>query len=241
MKRFLLSGAILFAFVTNLGAQNVDEILTKYYDALGGLDKLKAVNTIIQEGVFAAPMGNAELQVTIKKKRPNKWISEMSFQGQKIVQAYDGDVAWMQNPMMGMVKPTALSGDQAKQVIQQAQFDGELVNYKDKGVVLEFVGMAEFEGMNSYKLQATRPDSQQVLFYIDKDTNLLMGTEVPVKTPEQQMTITVKLGDYEEIDGLYYPHSLEVLGAQKMSFVFDDIELNSDIPDDVFTMPTEEN
>lgn len=72
-----------FALVVNLGAQTVDEILVKYYDALGGLDKLKSVNTIIQEGVFATPMGNAELQVSIKKKRPNKWISEMSFQGQK--------------------------------------------------------------------------------------------------------------------------------------------------------------
>ncbi|KAA3615983.1 MAG: hypothetical protein DWQ05_09465 [Calditrichaeota bacterium] len=239
MKKYVLSLTLFFTLCQVSQAQSLDGVLAKYYNALGGLAKLKSVQSIIQEGVFSTPMADVELQVTIKKKRPNKWISIMEIQGQKIIQAYDGEVAWMQNPMSGMVKPTALEGEQAEQIIRQANFDGDLVGYKENGVKLAFEGVADFEQMKCYKLRATRLDSQEVVFYIDQSSSFLIGTEVPVKTPEQNTTAIIKLGDYEEVDGLYYPHSLEVLGAQKMDFVFDDILINVDIPDAVFAMPVE--
>ena len=237
MKKRVTNIFLFFAMVLTRNAQWMDGILKKYYDALGGLDNLKSVNTIIQEGVFSPARAEAEFQVTIIKKRPNKWISTMEIQGQKIIQAYDGKSAWMQNPMMGMIKPTVLQGDQAKQVIRQAHFDGDLVNYKQNGTDIKIEGVAPFEGVDCYKLRATRSDSQQVIFYIDNKNNLLIGTEVPVNTPQEKTTVTIRLGDYEEIDGLLYPHSLEILGAQKMDFVFDDIQINTDIPDATFAMP----
>ncbi len=232
---------MLFFFLTlvfTANAQSVDDILKKYYDALGGLEKLQSVKTIMQEGVFSTALAEVELQITIKKKRPNKWISTMEIQGQKIIQAYDGTVAWMQNPMLGMVRPTALTGEQAEQVIRQANFDGDLVSYKNNGTKIQLEGSESFEGVDCYKLRAIRIDSQQVIFYIDKQSQLLIGTEVPVNTPQAKSTVIIRLGDYEEIDGLLYPHSLEILGAQKMDFVFDDIQINIDIPDATFAMPS---
>lgn len=237
MKKLFTILFLICTIASSLAGQTVDEILNKYYDALGGLDKLKSVNTIVQEGVFSTALAEAELQVTIMKKRPDKWISTMKIQGQKIIQAYDGKVAWMQNPMMGMIKPTALQGDQAEQIIRQAHFDGDLVNYKKSGTQISLEGVSPFEGTDCYKLRATRSDSQQVIFYIDTKNHLLIGTEVPVNTPQEKTTVMIRLGDYEAIDGLMYPHSLEILGAQQMNFVFDDIQINTDIPDAVFVMP----
>ena len=239
MKKLSLASVLLFVLCVSLNAQSLEDILGKYYDAIGGPDKMKAVKTLVQEGTMSMPMMGAEMQMTIMKKRPNFYKSVMDMQGQKMIQAYDGKKAWMVSPMMGMMEPTVLEGEQAEGMLRQAEFDGDLIDYKKSGTKLELVGEVEFEGSPAYKIVATRKNDQVVTFYIDKDTSLLIGTELTVNQQGQVMDITLKFSDYEEVDGLMFSHTMEFIGMQEMSFDFTNIEINKDIPDTEFQMPVE--
>src|SRR5580692_5527120 len=77
-----------------------DQIVQKHVEAIGGADKVNAIQTLVVTGK-ASILGQTEAPLTIQVKRPNLLRLEMTFQGKKIVQAFDGVTAWTINPMTG--------------------------------------------------------------------------------------------------------------------------------------------
>ncbi len=98
MRRFLLV-AILAASALLLRANpeeaplTADQIVQKHTEALGGAEKLNAIRTLVATGK-ASILGQTEAQLMIQVKRPNLMRLEITFRGQKIVQAFDGVTAW---------------------------------------------------------------------------------------------------------------------------------------------------
>ena len=113
-----------------------------------------------------------DMPLIVLTKRPNKMKQEMTMQGQKIVQAFDGETVWAVNPMMGSTAPRVLEGPAADALKTQSLFDGPLVGYKERGDTLEVVGPADVEGAKTWKLKLTRKDGQSMHIFIDAETGL---------------------------------------------------------------------
>ena len=113
-----------------------------------------------------------DMPLTVVTKRPNKMKQEMTMQGQKIVQAFDGENVWGVNPMMGSTAPRVIEGPTADALKTQSIFDGPLVGYKDRGDTLEVVGPADVEGVKTWKLKLTRKDGQSMHIFLDAETGL---------------------------------------------------------------------
>ena len=113
-----------------------DELIAKNLEARGGLEKLKAVNTMMMTGTIDMEMGGQEMSmaVTIYKKRPDKMRSEVTIpsMGVEVINGFDGEVAWMDNPMAGGVQK--MPEAQARLAHNQANMDGVFVDYKETGV-----------------------------------------------------------------------------------------------------------
>jgi hypothetical protein len=232
----LVAGA---ALALPASAQNLDEVLNKYYQARGGLDKIKAVQSMRLTGKITMGPG-LEAPVTLELKRPTNVRLEFIVQGNPGVQAYDGKVGWGINPMGGKKDAEPMSPDDVKDMEEQADFDGPLVDWKAKGHQVELLGKEKIEGSDAWKIKLTLKTGDTRYIYLDADSYLEIQTDAKRTVRGSEMEIESTSGDYKEVGGLLMPHSI-VNGTkgspQKQTITIDKIELNPPIDDNRFKMP----
>jgi outer membrane lipoprotein-sorting protein len=223
-------------------AQTVDEIIAKHLEARGGKDKIKAVQSLRFEGKIVLPQG-IEAPFTTETVRPNKMRRDFTIQGMTGSMAYDGQGGWAVMPFMGKKDPEALSGDDLKALEDEADFDGPLVDAKEKGNQVELAGKEDVDGAPAYKLKVTKKNGDVDYHYIDAETYLEVKVEGKRTMRGQEVEGVSTLGNYKEVNGLLYPFSVE--SKQKgapagMTITVDKIEVNPDVPASRFEMPKPE-
>jgi hypothetical protein len=156
------------------------------------------------------------------------------------IDAYDGKTGWKIEPWNGKKDPESLGEEEMKSILEDSDFDGPLVNYKQKGNKVEFIGMDQFEGTDTFKLKVTIANGDVYFYYLDTDyyVPIKVDTKRIIRGAEREYETA--LGDYKEVAGWYLPHSIETntKGSQdKSKVVYDKIEANVPIDDGRFRMP----
>jgi outer membrane lipoprotein-sorting protein len=239
-KQVVFIIVILFFCGAPLFAETLEEVLAKNYQSRGGLEKLKAIKTMKVEGKMVMTMQNMEIPVTMWIKKPNKMRMESTLMEKTIVVAHDGKKAWMINPMMGSEDPQELPEDRSKEITQQADSLFPLVDYKEKGHQLEYLGKEDMEGTEVYKLKMTRTDDRVLYFYLDTETGIELKTSFYTKSRDKEILVETLMGDYKEVDGIMIPFSMEVKypGMQQtQKLVFTSYKQNIMLEDSFFQMP----
>jgi len=239
MRKLILLFVALAVFAAPAAAQSVDEIIAHYLKSVGGMEKIQAVNTLRRTGKFNGG-GGFEAMVVQENKRGNMVREEFSLQGMTAINAYDSKTGWKIEPWGGKKDPEALGEEETKSILEDADFDGPLVNYKQKGNKVEFVGMDQFEGTDTFKLKVTKPNGDVYFYYLDTDyyVPIKIDTKRTVRGAEREYETA--LGDYKEVNGWYLPFSFETntKGSQdKSKITYDKIEANVAIDDTRFRMP----
>src|SRR6202163_3941795 len=155
-------------------AQTSDEIVAKVLAARGGLEKAKSVQT---ERITGTIYFNAELYgpFLAEFKRPLKMHNEVTIQNKTVVRTFNGkDAGWVTNPFVGNDAPEPMSADEVKDVVNEADFDGPLVDAKAKGNTIELAGAEKVEGRDAYILKVTHKDGQVSSYSFDTKTFLLV-------------------------------------------------------------------
>jgi len=185
-------------------------------------------------------MQGMELPMTVYAKRPNSTRQEVAFQDQKIVQAFDGTMAWGINPMMGP-GPQAAPPAIAEMVSARADFDGALINYKAKGTVIELVGKEKLDGRDVYHLKVTGKGNNVQQYYLDAETGLEAKTtaEVDMMGTGQKQMLEVVMSNYQKVEGISLPHTVAqtIDGKPMLQMTLDKIELNPTLDETLFKMP----
>ncbi|HLF56300.1 MAG TPA: outer membrane lipoprotein-sorting protein [Thermoanaerobaculia bacterium] len=237
--RFLRALAVLALVAAPAAAETLDEVLAQHFAALGGKDKLAAVQSakLVAKQVF----GPQEVPVTIQWKRPDKVRLEFTVQGMTGIQAYDGTTAWMVMPFLGKNDPEEMTGDDLKDIIEQADMiDGPLFDWQAKGHTVELLGEDTIEGTPAWKLRLTRKNGDVSTVWFDKDAYVQIKSEGKRKRGDQEIELETSFGDYKEVGGLYFPHSIESKpkGApQGATITVESIELDAELDDALFAMP----
>src|SRR5271163_5020981 len=133
-------------------AQTADELIAKNIEARGGMEKLKAINTLRMTGRFKSARGRSAA-VGQENARPNLVRETLSQQGMTQVQAYDGATGWQIQPFGGRKDPQLMGGDTARNLVLEADLDGPLVDYKEKGSTVEYLGHDLVDGDDTYRLK----------------------------------------------------------------------------------------
>ena len=151
---------LLLLFTPALLGQTVDEILKKHVEALGGREKIQAIETLKMTGAMArGRMGDAPFSRWIKMPDKVRWEVEM--RGMTMTQAFDGKQAWGIMPFRGDNEPRVMEGGRGGNIRNQARVFGPLVNPEKGGWKIEFVGKETFEGTDVLKLKLTREPRQR--------------------------------------------------------------------------------
>ena len=240
MHRIIALVALFVIVTTSAFAIDAKDIIAKNIEAKGGLAKIKAINTLVREGVMAAGQG-MELKFTQTFKRKNKMRMDIAFQGMNIVSACDGVMAWSLNPMAGN-KPEKQSAEEVKEALEQADFDGDLVDFVEKGKKIEYVSTEDIDGTTAYKLKITAKDGKESFLYIDATTNLEMRLDTKFSMMGQEGDVEMIFSNFEDVNGVPMANLVEMRseGQTVMSMTYTSNKANVDVPDSSFAFPAEE-
>lgn len=239
MRNGIIAFVIGIALAAPAASQTVDEVIAKNIEALGGLEKIRAVKTVRMTGKMTVGPG-IEAPIVMELKRPNAMRLDITVQGMVGSQAFDGTKGWNLMPFAGSKVPQEMAADEVKLAQEQAEMDGPLVDYKAKGNTVELQGKEKVEGSDAYKLKVTLKNGVVRTMYIDAEHFLQIKEEAKRTIRGTEIDSETIVGDYKEVGGMMFPHSIDSGqkgNPQRQKLVIEKIELNVPIDDARFKMP----
>ena len=203
-----LLGGLLLGCATRAAGQTTDEIVAKVLAARGGLEKIKAVQT---ERITGTLYFNPELYgpFLAEFKRPGKMHNEMTIQNKTVARSFNGkDMGWVINPFVGKDAAEPMTAEDVKEVVNEADFDGPLVDAKAKGNTIELTGTEKVEGRDAYVLKVTHKDGQVSSYSFDTKTFLLAKWSGAETVNGEVVTHETHFHDYRDIGGLKFAFEL---------------------------------
>jgi hypothetical protein len=222
-----------------VSAQTLEEVLARYVAARGGLDKIRAVKTIRMSGTMTAGPG-VEAPFTQEVKRPDLRRLEFTLRGMTGVQAFDGETAWVMLPVPQAPPPRVLSPEETRAAEEDSDFDGPLVDYRQKGNQVELVGKEHLPGGEAWKLKLTLKSGSERYLYLDAQSFLEVRGEARRTVRGRDLEGEVIFSDFRAVDGLVFPYAIETGprgSSRKQKLVIEKIELNVPIDESRFRRP----
>lgn len=246
-RKFLLSlVAVAFAFAAN--AQTADEILAKYFENTGGLDKWKALQGIKISA--KVNQGGLEIPLEIVQLKDGRQMTTITFQGKEIKQGvYDGSTLWATNFInMKAEKSDAEATENFKQDI--GEFPDPFLNYKERGLKVELLGKETIDGSETFKIKLTKKPikvdgkvtDNVVYFFFDTENFVPLMSETEITSGQAKGMISqTKMSDYQEVNGLMMAFSMTqgIKGQGGQPLTVSAIELNPKVDAAGFAFPAE--
>ncbi|WP_296621436.1 pitrilysin family protein [Marivirga sp.] len=205
----------------------VDKVFEKYFEALGGKDKIEAINSM-------------------------KTVYSMSMQGQTLnfTEIKDNDNYKQEVGMGPMVMSKVLvKGDEVK-VLQQGQevpLPDEAKNniksntkifpelhYAEMGVSTELKGIETVNDKDAYVVEVTLPSGQVTKSYFDTESGLKVKTSATQKGPQGEMTVYEEYSEFEAVDGIMVPKKNVKFQGRPLNTELQSAEFNIEITEETF-------
>ncbi len=231
---------LLLCFISfSAFGQTAEELVAKNLQAKGGLEKIKAIRSVRMTGRIE--VDGLRAVVGQESKRPDLLRETFTVQGMTQIQAYDGATGWQISPFEGRKDPQLLGEEDLRGMVEDADFDGPLVDAQAKGNKIEYLGHDQVDGDDAYKLKVTLKNGDIYYYYLDPDTYIEVQIERLIFIRGSMRENTTLLGSYKPVNGVMYPFSIESGpknnpdGRAKVTFTR--IEANIPVSDSDFKMP----
>ena len=194
------------------GLAPADQILDKYLEALGGVQKLASVTSFIATGTA---VGYGELggtaQFTVFAKAPNQRTTLITYKDHperpSSTWVFDGRAGWINTPR-GLLGEYELNGgelDGARleaQLAFPAQIKQALTEWR--GAARQSIGDRDF-----LVVQGSGPRGFLASLYFDPTTNLLTRLVRYTPTPIGRIPTQIDYADYRDVAGVKFPFELK--------------------------------
>ncbi len=207
MRHAAIVLAVVSCLAVFMQAQTADELVEKNIQAKGGIEKIKAIKSVRISGKLTLGGGFTAASIQ-ENQRPNLVRETFSLQGMTAVTAYDGATGWQIQPFGGHKDPELMGEDDLKDLLLDADFDGPLVDYKEKGNTVEYLGHDVVDGDDALRLKVTLKDGDIVYYFLDPDTNLEIRKEVQEFIRGSVRESVIEFGSYKPVNGVMYPYSV---------------------------------
>jgi len=222
-----------------LQAQTAEELVQKNILAKGGIEKIKSIKTYrmsgrMQQGSFSAEVGRDGMA-------PDLIRETFTIQGMTEIDAYDGAVGWQISPFQGRKDPELLGEEELRPLVENGDFYGPLVDYREKGNKIEYLGHDTVDGDDALKLKVTLKNGDIFYYYLDPETFLEIRVESVRFIRGAVREDFREPGSYKLIGGVYYPFSFETGSKQNpgetTKITVDRIDVNVPLEKRHFQMP----
>lgn len=205
----------------------LESVLNGYFEALGGVEKLKALTAIDQQASIAIPGMPGNLSMRTAKMTPNKFMMEQLMQGMTVMKMVYKDGKGERSGMQGA---GAVEGDELDELKEQAAFVVDELAWLESLEEFTFDGQTLIDGKDVY--QVSKEDKT---YYFDVATGLFFKSTETQETPQGEMAVATTVREWQEIDGVKFQKVVEQsAGPQAFTITVESIKLNDEVKGSVF-------
>lgn len=246
MKRIITLLAVAALSTTSLFAQTADEVIDKYFEAVGGREAMAAVKTVKMTGKIKVQ--GMELPITMVNTNKGQQRMSFSFQGQEIVQpAFDGNEGWQTN-FMTMKAEKMEAEDNAIMKAEAGDFPDAFLDYKGKGYSIALEADETIEGVACHKIKLTKKpvtidgkeEENFSYYFFDKENNVpIMVRSIIKKGQMKGMASESFMSDYQEVNGVMFPFTIDQKfnGQSQAAIAIEKVDVNVTIDEAIFKFP----
>lgn len=175
------------------------ELMEKHRKALGGMENISKISTLITSGTASFDMNGQQMQGSIlrKQKAPGKEVTIMDFKMFKQTMMTDGNQAWR---MMGPQVQEVTEADEKQGMLDNAHI-AESARMLELGKTLTIKGQ---EG-NAIIVEAKDASGDIETMSFDATTFLISSVKKTAKGPQGDIEVTQSYANYTVVDGVKFP------------------------------------
>lgn len=195
---------IIFILIsaTKTNAQSADEIIDKHLNAIGGKDAWKKVASIKEEALVN--VNGTEINIVFFVLQNKGFRQTISFAGMQGYTIYTPTGGWNFYPWQGHQKPEAITPEKIKENEDNVDAQGPLIDYKEKGHTVEYLGTDDFEGTECYKIKLTEKGGKIITYYIDPSNYFIIHDVTLTKANGQESQSMSDYSNYQKVpEGLW--------------------------------------
>ena len=248
-----MSAALVVVCAAPLRAQSVDDVIARHIAARGGIEKLRAIQTLKITRTVVTPFSTINL--VAYKKRPNLYRAEQAAPGQpSIARGVNAEGAWDGGPGgKAVMRPQGLGAEMRD---LEADFDGLLIDWQAKGHTVTLDGKVPMPPGEAYKLTVKTKSGAERTIYLDATTYLdrrhtgvlnLPPSPAAVKqlgdaAPPRRFDVVIDYGGWRPVEGVMFPFDLSEERTsnepvQSLVSYTKSIEVNVPLEDAFFATP----
>jgi len=235
------------ALVSNApaSAQTVDEILQKHYAARGGLEKIKAIQSLKLTQTIGNPFSRTK--VVILKKRPGlvRWEITPAGQTAPVLRTINAEGGWDTQQGKVVPRPDVMVKEERD---LEADLEGPLVDWKAKGHTVTLEGTEPVGKAPAYKLKVMLKSGATREIFLDAKTFLPVretGRSSLPPDPKGNPRFNEHVftySDWRDVNGVRFPFAVdeERTGGpitQSFAVYTEKIEVNVPVEDALFAKP----
>jgi zinc protease len=205
-------------------------IINKYVEAIGGSANISKVRDITMKAKIS--VSGQVVDMSMIYKLPNKFISEVSMNGQVIQkEVLNGEVGHSS----GMQGDKDLTGEDLERLKQSAspfiEQDYENLHYKT-----ELKEVTKIGGKDAFKIEITSPRNVVSTDYFSAETGLKLRTETEMNAgPMGKASVVIDYLEYTDVQGVKYPYKMkQAMGPQTFDISIDSVTVNTGVGDEMF-------
>jgi|GEM_PF-4680818 len=211
--RHLLAVGLMMCAATHAAhAQNLEDIVSRHVQALGGADKLRAVKTLhIDAGTKVLLFMNINIRTLIADAQ-GVWSSVVINGDEKMrmIVTRQGGVTIESDE--GKQKRTVMDAREAKGTFDDADLSGPFVDTQKKGISLKLLGEKKLPRVGSAYVIEVQRDAERTpsRYYIRTDNFLLARTESKTFSTEDKAWKDewTDYDDYRTVSGIPLAHKM---------------------------------
>jgi zinc protease len=185
----------------------VDQILSKYVDALGGEQAIRKITSLVITGtqfIPTGPGGTVPTPAMVERylKAPNFSVTIYRTPMYAISQGFDGKTAWSQDQMGRVTEAVTLDNQRA---MRAADFY-EPLNLKPQYAQMRVRGIEKVSDRDAYVVVGVPREDTPEWLYFDTQTGLLLRKQTVLPTPIGNSPFRMDFDDYRDIgSGVKFP------------------------------------
>jgi hypothetical protein len=217
--------------------KTAEEVLTKYLEASGGVEKYEKIKSTITTGTLEMMPQNLKGTFEVVTKSPGKMFQKQSIQGAfEVMQGFDGKTGWAKDPLNGL---RDLEGPELTEMKRLAAFSATPHKWRELYEKVEMLGIAKLKEGEAYAIRLSPKNGSPVTQYFDVKSFLLVRFDVKLDSPMGNFETESYLSDYREVDGVKIPFLARTKVGEVLEMVMKTTEVknNVEVDDARFAKP----
>ena len=230
IKKVCLALTLLLS-VYQVKSQTVDEVIDKFITALGGKEKMMALNSVKLEGSLNVQGLDIGLTITILNGKGSR--TDIAVPGQSDgYRIFTPTKGWNFLPFQGMSAPEEATEDQVKTAQPGLDLQSPLLNYAAKGHKVELLANEKVDNADCYKIKITYKTGKVSMSFIDSKTYYRVKSISNVNINGTDTEVETTYSDFKKTpEGYVFPFTQTSING---TISFTSIGVNKPVDENIF-------